>query len=120
MIMEQLPVKNCALFLGPTDASTWTRESLSGVVGVFMQEPGGQAALVDVFDVEHLPGYEELINHGEYATWVSVAGGKQHLRFDMYPMPFADVDRRREVVSLIQRSCGVHTYVKYADYRKAA
>lgn len=118
--MEQLPVKNCALFLGPTDATTWTRESLPGVVGVFIQEAGGQVTLIDVFDIDHLPGYADLINHDEYPTWESVAGGKKHLRFDMYPMPFADEDRRREVVSLIQRSCGVYIYAKQADYRKAA
>lgn len=120
MIMEQLPVQNCALFLGPTDATTWTREQLSGVVGVFRQGPNGDVALVDVFDVENLPGYEELKHHDQYAIWESVAGGKQHLRFDVYPMPYASLDRRREVVALIQRSCGIHTYTKNADYRKAA
>lgn len=120
MIMDQLPIRNCTLFLSPSDAASWKSIDTGGVVGVFVEDANGQYTVLDVFDSEAIPSFDQLVAHERYMIWEALAGGKHMLRFDMYPMPLASAARRQEVVALIQRSCGVAAYTKEANFRKAA
>lgn len=118
--MEKLPVRNCVLFLGPTDASTWKAAELGGVVGVFVQDQDGNYNVLDVFDTDRLPSYSELVSNARFGIWESLAGGREMLRFDIFPMPYASMERRSEIVALIRRSCGVQPQGVNVNYRKAA
>lgn len=120
MIMDQLPIKNCTLFLSPSDAASWRSVDTGGVVGVFVEDVNGQYTILDVFESDVIPSYDQLVAHERFMIWEAMAGGKHMLRFDMYPMPLASPSRRQEVVALIQRSCGVATYSMEANFRKAA
>jgi hypothetical protein len=120
MMLAQLPVKNCHLFLHPHDLSEWMTYEVSGVVGVFEQQEDGQYAVVDVFHADCLPTREELLHHERMGLWEGLTMGKQALRFDVFPTPLASPDRRREIVELVQRSCGVRMQSAMMNYRRAA
>lgn len=119
-MLAELPVKNCLLFLRPHDVSEWMSFDVPGVVGVFVQQEDGQFAVIDVFDVDQLPTREELLHHDRMGLWEGLSLGKQSLRFDVFPTPLASPDRRREIVELVQRSCGVRMQSRMTNYQKAA
>lgn len=118
--MDKLPVRNCVLFLGPTDASTWKAAEVGGVIGVFVRDQDGNYNVLDVFDTDRLPSYSELVSNARFGIWESLAGGREMLHFDMFPMPYASTERRSEIVALIRRSCGVQPQGVNLNYRKAA
>lgn len=120
MMLAQLPVKHCLLFLSPHALSEWTAFDVPGVVGVFEQQEDGHFSVVDVFDVDLLPTREELVHHDRMGLWEALTRGKQSLRFDVFPTPLASPERRREIVELVQRSCCVRMQDMMAYYRTAA
>ena len=120
MIMSQLPVPNCMLFLDPCDASALVSADVPGVVGVFTTSPDGQYSVVDVFEVEALPGSDQLTQHARRSVWGQFVNSFDNLRFDVFPMPFSSSSRRREIVDFVQRTCVVFPNPNHRTLSKAA
>lgn len=87
--------------------SDLTQMDVPGVVGVFSVGPDGQYAVVDVFDVDVMPGRDQVTSHARRDVWLKFVLSLEQLRFDIFPMPGSTTERRRHVVELIQRSCDV-------------
>lgn len=105
-MLNLLPVRNCMHFVAPTPIEMWTRSEVPGVVGVLRKDPDGQYTVIDAFGTECLPDANDLLQDFRLAAWIESAGGINNLRFDAFPMPSASTQRRTDVVTLLQRSCG--------------
>lgn len=120
MIMSQLPVRNCTLFLNPSEASAVVSADVPGVVGVLTKSPDGQYSIVDVFEVESIPGADQLARHARRSVWSQFVNSFDNLRFDVFPMPFSSSSRRHEIVDFVRRTCVVYPNQTQMTLNKAA
>jgi hypothetical protein len=105
-MLNMLPVRNCLHFMAPTSLDMWTACEVPGIVGVLRRDSDGQYTVIDAFGVECMPDANALLQDSRYAGWIEAAGGIEALRFDAFVMPATTAERRRNVVTLLQRSCG--------------
>jgi|GEM_PF-1249093 len=105
-MLQALPVLNCMHFMAPVSLADWRSYEVPGVVGILRKHSSGQYELVDAFDCQSVPVVRDLILNEKFSRWVEAAGGLENVRFDVFLMPQADVSRRTDVVTLIERSCG--------------
>lgn len=105
-MLATMPVQNCMHFLMPVTLSDWSTYPVPGVVGVLRRLASGQYEVLDAFDCGTVPGARDLAMDSRFPHWVEAAGGHDSLRFDVFLMPQADETRRRDVLTLLQRSCG--------------
>jgi hypothetical protein len=105
-MLHTMPVSNCMHFILPTKLEDWKSYEVAGVIGVLGKDENGQYNVVDAFPVEQIPAARQLMTDERFGDWVAMAGSLDHLRFDVFLMPQTDEDRRHEVVTLLERSCG--------------
>lgn len=105
-MLHSMPVSNCMHFLMPTKLDDWNAHHVPGIVGVLGVDVSGNCRVIDAFDAEFVPSSRQLAMDERFAAWVSQAGGLENLRFDVFLMPQANIERRSEVVTLLERSCG--------------
>ncbi len=105
-MLNLLPVRNCMHFMAPSTLDMWSPADVPGVVGVLRRDSDGQYTVIDAYSVDRIPDAEALLNDDRIAMWIEQAGGMDALRFDTFMMPAAPQSRRRDVVTLLQRSCG--------------
>lgn len=96
-------------FIMPTKLSDWKGYDVAGVVGVLAKDVNGQYRVVDAFDVDAVPSARQLAMNERFGDWVSEAGGLDEVRFDVFLMPRAATNDRRQLVTLLERSCGFQT-----------
>ncbi len=106
-MLNTLTVQNCFHFMVPTPMHMWRGCDVPGVMGVLAKDTAsGQYNVIDAFDVEQVPDLNSLAADPRLGAWMAAAGGLDNLRFDVFLMPNAETPRRRDVVTLLQRSCG--------------
>lgn len=105
-MLHAMPVSNCMHFIMPTKLSDWKGYEVAGVVGVLAKDVNGQYQVVDAFDADQVPSARQLAMNERFGDWVSIAGGLDNVRFDVFLMPRAESNDRRRVVTLLERSCG--------------
>jgi hypothetical protein len=105
-MLDMLPVRNCMHFVTPTSLDMWSPADVPGIVGVLRRDDDGQYTVIDAFGVENLPVANAMLHDRRFAAWIEAAGGIDRLRFDAFMMPLAPLQRRADVVTLLQRSCG--------------
>jgi len=92
----------------PVSLADWKSYDVPGVVGILRKGATGQFELVDAFDCDTIPSASDLARHEKFSQWVSLAGSHDQVRFDVFLMPQAEPKRRREIVTIIERGCGLH------------
>jgi len=106
-MLNTLTVQNCFHFMVPTPLQMWRGCDVPGVVGVLAKDSTtNQYVVIDAFDVDQIPDLTSLASDPRFGSWMSAAGGFDNLRFDSFLMPNAEAPRRRDVVTILQRSCG--------------
>lgn len=108
-MLNMLPVQNCFHFLSPMPLDMWKGYDVPGIVGVLKRDANGQYVVIDAFECERVPNVNQLIADERFGDWINVAESSEALRFDVFLMPQASIDRRTEVVMLLERSCGFRT-----------
>jgi len=108
-MLHALPVTNCMHFIMPTKLDDWKSYDVAGIVGVLCRDENGQYNVIDAFDCETVPGARQLTNDERFGMWVATAGSLDRIRFDVFLMPKAEIGRRQEVITLLERSCGFAT-----------
>jgi len=108
-MLHALPVTNCMHFIMPTKLDDWKSYDVSGIVGVLSRDSNGQYQVIDAFDCESIPSPRQLTNDERFGMWVAQAGSLDKIRFDVFLMPKAEISRRQEVITLLERSCGFAT-----------
>lgn len=117
-MLQAMPVQNCMHFVMPLRLEDWRSYDVSGLVGILRKADNGQYEVVDIMDCENIPKAEDIIHADLFPTWAALAGGSEHLRFDVFLMPQANIERRHNLVSLLERSCGFKT-AEINTYRAA-
>jgi len=108
-MLHSMPVTNCLHFLMPVGLENWNAYDVPGIVGVLRRDDNGNYDVVDAFDCSTIPGARELALDERFGAWAEAAGSRDRVRFDVFLMPKAEVNRRQEVVMLLERSCGFKT-----------
>lgn len=93
----------------PVNLDDFRAYDVPGIVGILKKNSDGSFDVIDAFESESIPSAKELAYDERFGSWVVAAGGVDGLRFDVFLMPKADVQRRAEVVTLLERSCGFRT-----------
>ena len=113
-MLHAQPVSNCLHFIMPTKLSDWSSYDVPGVIGILGKDENGQYNVLDAFPVDTIPAARGLAMDERFGDWVSAAGGLDNVRFDVFLMPKTDDERRQEVVTLLERSCGFASAQKTA------
>jgi len=114
-MLNMLTVQNCFHFMVPTPMHKWRGCEVPGVMGVLAKDSiTGQHNVIDAFDVDQVPDLPSLASDSRLGGWIAAAGGLDNLRFDVFLMPNAETPRRRDIVTLLQRTCGFTTTIEPA------
>ncbi len=113
-MLHAMPVSNCMHFLMPTSLDDWKAYDVPGIVGVLRRGTDGQYHVIDAFDCSQVPSARQLTLDSRFSDWVASAGGMEMLRFDVFLMPTANPQRRGDVITLLERSCGFHARQEHA------
>ncbi|MBN9400120.1 MAG: hypothetical protein J0I17_08100 ['Candidatus Kapabacteria' thiocyanatum] len=105
-MLLSMPVQNCMHFMAPVSLEHWRAYDVPGIVGVLKREDNGQYSVIDAFEVDAVPTVRQLALDERFGSWTDLAGSRDKVRFDVFLMPKADMNRRKEVVTLLERSCG--------------
>ncbi len=118
-MLHAMPVSNCMHFLMPTKLDDWKAFDVPGVVGVLGRGEDGHYRVIDAFDCTSVPSARQLALDERFGNWVQAADGIDNIRFDVFLMPSAPGERRTEVVSLLERSCGFRSFERTPAYAHA-
>jgi len=105
-MLHAMPVSNCMHFIMPTKLEDWKSYDVSGVIGILGRDENGQFRVIDAYQVEQVPSARQLMTDERFGDWVAMAGSLENVRFDVFLMPQTNEQRRHEVVTLLERSCG--------------
>ena len=108
-MLHAMPVSNCMHFIMPTKLEDWKPYDVGGVIGILGKDENGQFRVIDAFQVEKVPSARQLMLDERFGDWVATAGSVDQVRFDVFLMPSTTEERRLEVVTLLERSCGFRT-----------
>lgn len=105
-MLDTLPVRNCFYFLAPTTLEHWQAQAVPGIVGVLKREASGQYTVLDAFPAGVIPDARDLMRDSRFGMWLNAAGSLEALRFDVFLMPKSEPSKQRDVLTLLERSCG--------------
>jgi hypothetical protein len=106
-------------FLMPTKLDDWKAFEVAGIVGVLGRGQDGQFYVIDAFDSNTVPSARQLALDERFGSWVVAASGMDNIRFDVFLMPNSEQNRRDDVITLLERSCGFRTDHVNAQYAHA-